>query len=118
MGQSMLSPVNTFGSQVIQTVDGTRSTRGSHTEKQLLDVIQQSFDLKILDLQALNDFVRRTTREKKFCIKVQKMVKDVECGSKIDGLQGNLSQPSLADCWRWLKGLLFDFINMKKQSGR
>ena len=86
MGASMLSPTNTFGGQLGQTVDGTRSSRGSHTEKQLLGVIQQSFDLKILDLQNLNDFVRRTTREKKFCIKVQKMVKDVECGSKVDAI--------------------------------
>ena len=23
--------------------------------------------------------------------------------------------PSLADCWRWLKGLLYDFISLKRQ---
>lgn len=26
------------------------------------------------------------------------------------------SQPSIAECWRWLKGLLYDFINLKKES--
>ena len=23
-------------------------------------------------------------------------------------------QPTIAECWRWIKGLLYDFINLKK----
>jgi hypothetical protein len=55
------------------------------------------------------------------------MVRDVEkgedditstIGSKsIQGFSKEKSAPtpSLADCWRWLKGLLFDFITLKRK---
>ena len=26
--------------------------------------------------------------------------------------------PSLADCWRWLKGLLYDFISLKRDNSK
>lgn len=40
------------------------------------------------------------------------MVKDVECGESRDMTE----YPSIAECWKWLKGLLYDFINMKKHN--
>lgn len=54
------------------------------------------------------------------------MVRDVEKGDDEDqasqaissSIQGfskdKVAIPSLADCWRWLKGLLYDFISLKK----
>lgn len=54
------------------------------------------------------------------------MVNDVECGdsqSNENQLYGSATEkpfakdiPSIAECWRWLKGLLYDFINLKKES--
>ena len=56
------------------------------------------------------------------------MVRDVEKGGEeinselgsksIQGFskeQKMVVPPSLADCWRWLKGLLYDFISLKRQ---
>ena len=55
------------------------------------------------------------------------MVRDVEKGEEdvnsepgskqINGYskEQKMGQPpSLADCWRWLKGLLYDFISLKR----
>ena len=46
------------------------------------------------------------------------MVMDVECGAAEEkNVKPFLKeQPSIAECWRWLKGLLYDFINLKKAS--
>jgi len=53
------------------------------------------------------------------------MVSDVECGAQGEnspeaGARAKQpffkEQPSIAECWRWLKGLLYDFINLKKAS--
>ena len=60
------------------------------------------------------------------------MVNDVECEDEtVDNREtpgvasGNhyslfkkKALPSLAECWRWLKGLLYDFINLKKGHGK
>ena len=35
------------------------------------------------------------------------MVRDVE---------GNKEHVSLSECWRWIKGLLYDFISLKKEA--
>jgi|VirMetMinimDraft_7_1064189.scaffolds.fasta_scaffold463135_1 hypothetical protein len=43
------------------------------------------------------------------------MVKDVESG-ELDTIGQTRETPSLSDCWKWLKGLLYDFINLKKQN--
>jgi hypothetical protein len=57
-------------------------------------------------------------------MKIQKMVRDVEKGEEdinsepgSKSIQGFSKEhiPSLADCWRWLKGLLYDFITLKRQ---
>lgn len=58
------------------------------------------------------------------------MVKDVECGEtsrnnkmneydkqntqRLPSTKGFSGNPCIADCWRWIKGLLYDFINLKK----
>ena len=54
------------------------------------------------------------------------MVSDVECGAQAENWDPEAGgrakqpflkeQPSIAECWRWLKGLLYDFINLKKAS--
>ena len=51
------------------------------------------------------------------------MVNDVECGDISENNQRNGSEkpfakdiPSIAECWRWMKGLLYDFINLKKET--
>jgi len=59
------------------------------------------------------------------------MVNDVECEEESfengdatvkSGNQYSIFKkknlPSLADCWRWVKGLLYDFINLKKSQGK
>ena len=56
-------------------------------------------------------------------MKVQKMVGDIELEEKGEATRGTIKMktgyyPSLADCWRWLKGLLFDFISLKKMQGK
>ena len=65
--------------------------------------------------------MRRVTKERKFIQKVTRMVRDIEAGEvpRHSSLEGStdrdrrMANPSLADCWRWLKGLLYDFINLK-----
>ena len=56
--------------------------------------------------QEMKKLLIRVNKEKKFCLKVQKMVKDIESSEKV----------SLADCWRWLKGLVHDFIQQKNKN--
>ena len=57
---------------------------------------------------SLDDLLKRLTKEHKFSLKVIKLVKDTEDMDKS-------AQPSLADCWRWLKGLLYDFVKLQKE---
>eukprot|EP00347_Sterkiella_histriomuscorum_P020697 403336824 len=69
--------------------------------------IQVSQILKMLGcstLQELSQFHKLAVKERKFCKKIQKLVKDVE-GKKPEHLK---------ECWRWIRGLLHDFINLKK----
>lgn len=86
--------------------------------------------MPLKDVKQAEDYVRKATREKRFVQKIQRMVKDVECGDssaqnesdknitqKFGGSK-NSNYPSIADCWRWLKGLLHDFINLKKENVR
>lgn len=49
------------------------------------------------------------------------MVNDVECGDTSENQKFGDKPfakdiPSIAECWRWMKGLLYDFINLKKDS--
>ena len=45
------------------------------------------------------------------------MVKDVEGAENKTGAIGQTKAlPSIADCWRWLKGLLYDFIQIKNNA--
>jgi len=52
------------------------------------------------------------------------MVQDIEFSEKEAGRFTERSSrrkpvtPSLAECWRWIKGLLYDFINLKKQQDK
>jgi hypothetical protein len=47
------------------------------------------------------------------------MVKDVEGTENKTGSIGHIkSTPSVADCWRWLKGLLYDFIQIKNKNDK
>ena len=48
--------------------------------------------------------LKKMHKEKRFCHKIAKLVKDVE-GRKPD---------SLKDCWRWVRGLLHDFVCLKR----
>ena len=49
------------------------------------------------------------------------MVKDVEMAQdksierSLQAYERRLKAggPSLADCWKWMKGLLYDFVNLK-----
>jgi hypothetical protein len=50
---------------------------------------------------------KRTVKERKFCNKVIKLVRDVE-GKKPENLK---------DAWRWIRGLLHDFVGLKKLLG-
>lgn len=56
--------------------------------------------------ELLNTF-KKANKEKKFCHKILKLVKEVE-GKKPD---------TYKECWRWVRGLLHDFINLKKLLG-
>jgi len=67
------------------------------------------FDLPTNDSSQMKKLMGRVNREKKFCLKVQKMVRDIE---------NKKSNMSLADCWRWLKGLLHDFVQLKSKNER
>ena len=94
----------------------------------VLALLTSSFDLEQVTIKSAQEFVKKTQREKKFCQKIQKMVRDVEKGEEDNNSekgsksiqnfskdQKSLPIPSLADCWRWLKGLLYDFISLKRQ---
>ena len=53
--------------------------------------------------------LKRIEKEHKFCLKVEQLVRQTE---------GKLSREvtlSLADMWRWLKGLLDDFVNVRNE---
>ena len=54
----------------------------------------------------MDDLMKRLAKEHKFSVKVIKLVQDTED-------MDPASPPSLADCWRWIKGLLYDFLKMK-----
>jgi len=58
----------------------------------------------VSSIQELISTFRKIQKDRKFCSKVTRLVRDVE-GKKPD---------SLKDCWRWIRGLLQDFINLKK----
>ncbi len=57
-------------------------------------------------MNALTDICKRAIKEHKFYLKIQKLVIDTEDKPKNQQL-------SLADCWRWIKGLLQDFVALK-----
>jgi len=50
----------------------------------VLALLTSSFDLKEVSIKSAQEFVKRTQREKKFCLKIQKMVRDVEKGDDED----------------------------------
>lgn len=64
--------------------------------------IQKSEDFK----KEIQHAFKKISTEAKFCNKVMMIAKDVE---------GQETAPTLADCWRWIKGLLCDFIALKNQ---
>ena len=47
-------------------------------EQTILALLSATFDFDIRDLNSTQEFIKKTQREKKFCLKVQHMVKDVE----------------------------------------
>ena len=49
---------------------------------------------------------KRSSKEKKFCSRIFKMISDVD-GRKPD---------SYKDCWRWIRTLIQDFVHLKKVS--
>jgi len=58
----------------------------------------------VKNVQELISAMKKAHKEKRFSNKVIRLVKDVE-GKKPD---------SLKDCWRWIRGLLHDFVTIKK----
>lgn len=50
--------------------------------------------------------VKRSYREKKFCLKIFKLVEDIE-GRKPD---------SYKNCWRWIRQVINDFVQLKRVS--
>jgi hypothetical protein len=59
------------------------------------------------DDSEISSIFRKINKDGRFCAKVIGMVKEVEGKTQ-----------SLAECWRWLKGLLIDFIELKKENKR
>ena len=59
------------------------------------------------NLAELISNVKRSNREKRFCAKVFKLVHDVD-GRRIE---------SYKECWRWLRSVIQDFVQLKKVSG-
>jgi hypothetical protein len=98
----------------------------------MVDTIQEGLGVRLINNNQAFELVKRLNREKRFVQKIQRMVKDVEHGAnsssleedgkaKTQQLRGSLnpsSSPSIADCWRWVKGLLHDFISLKKHTAK
>ena len=57
--------------------------------------------------QVIPSLFKQIIKESKFCNKLALMAQDVE---------GSKELPPLSDCWRWIKGLLYDFIQLKKEN--
>ena len=91
-----------------------------------MNIISDGLELESHDPKYITDIIKKIQREKRFIAKVQRMVNDVECGdsqSNENQVYGTPTEkpfakdiPSIAECWRWLKGLLYDFINLKKET--
>lgn len=58
---------------------------------------------KIIDYESL---LRKVEKQNKFVIKVDHLVKETE---------GTARELSLADIWRWIKGLLEDFLKVREE---
>lgn len=92
---------------------------GPSEQQAAIKTISDGLELESLDIRYITDVVKKIQREKRFIAKVQRMVNDVECGDnsfenqKYGGNEKPFAKevPSIAECWRWLKGLLYDFIN-------
>ncbi|CDW71310.1 UNKNOWN [Stylonychia lemnae] len=103
-----------FEGQINQSVSGyikkhqTISNHdASNSSAQAFNVVQDI--LKLMGCNTFQDLIHKQksmAKEKKFCHKVIKLVRDVE-GKKPD---------SLKNCWQWIKGLLQDFVNLKKSA--
>ena len=59
------------------------------------------------DKVSIEDLLKRLSKEHKFSVKIIKLVRDTEDYEESKSL-------SLADCWRWIKGLLYDFVRLKQ----
>lgn len=93
-------------------------------------MLSEDLEVLLTDEKQAREFAKRAIREKRFIQKVQRMVKDVECGDsnpnsklgefdklntqRLPSTKEFTGNPCIADCWRWIKGLLYDFINLKK----
>lgn len=67
----------------------------------------KSFPIKDGDVKEVRDIFKKINKEKKFAQKVLGMVKEVEGKTH-----------SIAECWKWQKGLLVDFISLKKENSK
>jgi len=60
--------------------------------------------LHIYTIDDIPNSLKKIRKEKKFCQRITRLVKDVE-GAKPENLK---------DAWRWIKGLLHDFVQAKE----
>lgn len=65
--------------------------------------VRAVFKNRIVDYEQL---LRRVEKQNKFVIKVDHLVKETE---------GTTRDLSLADMWRWIKGLLEDFLKVREE---
>ena len=55
------------------------------TEKDIvINILQDGLNINLRDTKSAYEYVKKAIREKRFVQKVQRMVKDVECGEPLD----------------------------------
>ena len=48
--------------------------------------------------------LKKVAKEKKFCVKIMKLVRDVD----------HMKPKSLKDCWRWIRNLLIEVVDFRR----
>lgn len=95
--------------QMTSTLPGEMTAREEDLHHVNLNLFFESvkaiYKNRIVNYEAL---LRKVEKQNKFVIKVDHLVKETE---------GTTRELSLADVWRWIKGLLDDFLKVREELG-
>ena len=97
--------------KIIQKYHGEDAIEAVIAQNQIITELPSFFPQPLnVNSDQVDEFLRKVSKWQRYIAKVQRMVRDIE---------GNTQKlPSIADCWKWQKGLLHDFMLAKKHVER